>query len=156
MKALFWLAPLALTLSACNLAGTPSGDVTGRIANVPSAQGEIRMALLGLSFGGVTNESNNFLTVTPNDRGLFGFNLPPVTRTSGYRLVAYADTNANAKYDAGEPVTKDDGKRLVYVAPDFTGNVLGGVGGLSQGWNLVQDNRLVRAGLPFSGYDLAF
>lgn len=158
MKKIALLALLPLTLAACGIGGTPKGDVTGNISNIPSGQGTIRIAVLGVSFGGISNTSTDYLTVTPTDRGAYGAGLPSPTGTGAYRVAAYTDTDDSKTYNADKDkaITKDNGKLLVFIANDFSGDVIGGISGLAKGWNLVENGKLVKSGTPFNNYDLTF
>lgn len=143
---------LPLVIAACSTTGVPNGDVTGDITGAPTNQGTIRLALLGLTFGGTVNESVEQFAVTPTDRGVYALTLPATPRDGGYEVIAYADRNGNGTYDPGETRTQSSGKILAYTTSNFVGNVTG----LSKGWNLVQDGRLVKSGTPFNNYDLSF
>lgn len=143
---------MALTLASCNLNGVTSGDVMGSISSAPTGQGTIRMAVLGISLGGVSNAYTEQLTVVPNNKGVFAVNLPASPAVGGYEVIAYADKNENKKYDIGEPRTKSNGKTLVYS----DGGVLGTLLGLSKGWNQVENLKVTDTTIPFSGYDLSF
>ena len=158
MKKIALLALLPFTLAACGIGGTPKGDVTGNISNIPSGQGTIRIAVLGVSFGGINNTSTDYLTVTPNDKGAYTAGLPAATSTGAYRVAAYTDTDDNKTYNVAKDkaITKDNGKYLVFVSNDFTGDVIGGIGGLAKGWNLIQNGKLIKSGTPFNDYDLTF
>lgn len=157
MKKIALLALLPLVLVSCGgLGGVPKGDVTGNISNVPGGQGTVRIAVLGVDFGGISNTSTDYLTVTPTDKGAYAAGLPAPKATGAYRIVAYTDKDDNRTFNAGDTATKDDGKRLVFVSTDFTGNIIGNVSGLQKGWNLVQNGKLLKSGTPFNNYDLRF
>lgn len=156
MKKLLLAATLPLALASCGLTGTPSNDVTGNISNIPSGQGTIRIAVLGVNFGGINNTSNNYLTVTPGSNGAYAAKLPAPSSTGAFRVIAYADKDGSNTYNTGDTATKDNGKLLIFVSNDFAGTVIGTVSGLSKGWNLVENGTLVKSGTPFSNYDLSF
>ena len=44
----------------------------------------------------------------------------------------------------------------MFIANDFSGDVIGGISGLAKGWNLVENGKLVKSGTPFNNYDLTF
>lgn len=156
MKKIALLAFLPLALGSCGLGGLPKGDVTGNINNIPTGQGTVRIAVLGVNFGGINNTSTDYLTVTPTDKGAYGAGLPSPTGTGAYRVIAYTDKDDSKTFNAGDTATKDNGKLLVFIANDFTGNVIGGVTGLAKGWNLVENGKLIKSGTPFNNYDLTF
>lgn len=156
MKKLLIGTVMALTLASCGTKGTPNADVTGTITNAPSGQGTIRIAVVGVSFGGISNTSNNYLAVTPNASGVYAAALPSVSATGAFKVIAYADKDNSQTYNTGDSASKDNGKMLVYVSNDFSGNIIGGVTGFTKGWNLVQNGQLVKSGAPFSGYDLSW
>lgn len=148
------LLPLLLlpTLAACNLNGVSHNDVTGTISNAPSGQGTIRMAVLGVSFGGITNDYVDQATVVPSDKGVFTISLPSNPRVGAYEVIAYADKNNNKKYDIGEARTKPNGKTIIYSEGGTFANLVG----LSKGWNLQEAGKQTINSLPFAKYDLTF
>lgn len=152
MKKALALLALPLGIASCSSVGVPNGDVTGDIAGAPTSQGTIRLALVGVTFGGVTNDSVAQFAVTPTDRGVYALSLPSAPRDGGYEVIAYADRNANSRYDSGETRSQSNGKTLVYTSS----NAVGTVTGLSKGWNLVQGGKVVQSGTPFNDYDLSF
>lgn len=152
MKQVLSLLALPLALAACSTFGVPNGDVTGNISNAPVGQGTVRMALLGVTFGGTTNETVEQFAVTPTDKGVYAISLPASPRDGGYEVIAYVDSDRDQQYDQGEPRTQSNGKTLVYTSS----NVVGTFTGLSKGWNLVQDGKVAQRGAPFRNYDLTF
>ncbi|GAA5535122.1 hypothetical protein Dalu01_03544 [Deinococcus aluminii] len=152
MKKVLSLLALPLALASCSVFGVPNGDVTGTISNAPTNQGTIRLAVLGVSFGGISNTSVNQIAVTPGSGGVYSISLPQNPSDGGYEVIAYADTNNDGQYESGEPRTQSNGKTLVYTSS----NLVGTFTGLSKGWNLVQNGQIVKSGTPFNGYDLSF
>ncbi|GAA5514253.1 hypothetical protein Dcar01_03008 [Deinococcus carri] len=152
MKRTLLLLPLAL--ASCGLFGTPSNyDVTGTLTGTPPTAGNVRLALLGASLGGVVNANVPQIDVSLGNRGVFGVDWPAAPAEGLYQVIAYVDTNSDRQYNSGEPRTHDNQKYLVYSR----GGALADLVGLKAGWNLVNTSTT-----PFTvtqpgrvtGYDL--
>lgn len=153
MKSLLLTSVLALSLAACSTIGIPNGDVTGNISSAPTGQGSVRLAVVGVTFGGLTNTTVNQISVVPGSNGVYVLSLPAAPQNGGYRVIAYADKNNNSAYDIGtDPVTQDNGKVLVYASSALT---LGSFS-VPQGWSQWQNGSITKSGTPFNNYDLTF
>lgn len=152
MKKLLAYAVLPLALASCNLFGITKGDVTGNISKAPTNQGTIRMAVLGVTVAGVTNNYTDQIAVVPGSNGAFAVTLPGSPNNGGYQVIAYADANNNSAYDLGETRTQDNGKVLVYSNSAIFGNLTG----VPMGWSQWQNLSLTKTGTPFNNYDLTF
>ena len=132
-----------------------SGTVSGA---APAGKGTIRLALGSLTLGGVGTATPDQLTLgTLNpDKKLYTISLPASPRDGAYDVFAYADTNANSRWDSGEPRTQSSGKGLVYSAHGLGQKDGSNLLNIKPGWTQVQNVTVVRSGRPFTNYNLSW
>lgn len=133
MKNILLAASLPLLLSGCGIFGTPKNyDVSGTISGTAPA-GTVKLAVVGVSLGGVVNEATGQVAVTVFDTKKFSVDYPASPADGIYQVIAYVDSNGDGKYNVGETRTQNNGKYLVYSK----NGVLSGLTGIKAGWNYV-------------------
>lgn len=151
MKKTVSLLALPLALASCGLLGLPRGDVTGTINGTQPENGDVRLALVGVTGSGFENNAVNQLdigTFNPQKR-VYSISLPDNPKQGAYDVIAYVDTNKNNKYDSGEPRTKTDSRYLIFANQDVS--IFGFT--VKKGWNRVEGTTVTQ-GLPFNNFDL--
>lgn len=151
MKKSLSLLALPLALASCGLFGLPKGDVTGSIYGSQPENGDVRLALVGVTGSGFENNAVNQLdigTFNPQKR-VYSISLPDNPKQGAYDVIAYVDTNKNNKYDSGEPRTKTDSRYLIFANQDVS--IFGFT--VKKGWNRVEGTTVTQ-GLPFNNFDL--
>lgn len=147
MKKLFALAALApLALASCDiLGGVPKGDVTGSISGTPAKAGTVKVALTGLTSGGIFSDTPDQITLgtLSNDKKLYSISLPNNPNPGLYSVYAFTDINSDGKFNLlTESRTKLNDQVLRYSS--------------DKGWELVKGLNVVKTGKPFSDYNLSW
>ncbi|WP_104989565.1 hypothetical protein [Deinococcus sp. NW-56] len=142
---------LPLALASCGALGVPRGDVTGEIRGTQPQNGDVRIALVGLTGTGYENNAVDQLdigTFNPQKR-VYTISLPDTAKAGVYEVLAYVDLNSNKKFDAGEPRTARSTRGLIYATSDAS--LFGFT--VKKGWNRLEGT-MVSQSRPFTNYDL--
>lgn len=122
MPKVVFVALLPLALAACDWVKNPTVqyDLSGSLlGNAPTGKGSIKLALVGGALS--TDPVQNIKVPQINfANSAFTVDLPdsPNAVLGFYELIAYADSNGNGQYDAGEPRSKTNSGNLL----TYTGN----------------------------------
>lgn len=134
------LLVLPALLASCNMfgKGLTSGDISGKISNIPSGS-KVKIAVIGVSEKGIDSEAPAQALLAVKGDGLYSATLP---KTNGlYNVIGFVDANDNNTYEIGERRTKVTGKYLALS---------------DKGWSIVNVVVPTAVKLPITNYDLSF
>ncbi|MDO4262755.1 MAG: hypothetical protein Q4C67_01000 [Deinococcus sp.] len=169
LRPLLTLALVPL-LAACQ--GAPrlpaDHDLSGTISGEWRSGAKLRLNLVGAGFPQALTSTSNLQqnVVQQGDGWSFGVDLPALPAAAGaYQVIAFDDTNGNAKYDAGEPFARNTQFLVFSVQPgQFPGFKYGDWLNIppmqvSRGWNVYDTSLPAGAANPrpaehLSSYDL--
>ncbi|WP_291425349.1 hypothetical protein [Deinococcus sp.] len=170
---------LAPVLAACHSTPVQNPDsyvLSGTIHGDWGQSPRLRLALVGTGLPKTFTNSSNIRQNVVDNGGVarsFGFDLPTFPNVVGvYQVVAFDDTNNNAKYDIGEPVARNR-LWLIYSPTDTTTPQVNipeqfpwaageqAIPSLSvkRGWNVYDRSQQISASNPYpaskiTGYDI--
>ncbi|GAA5502756.1 hypothetical protein Dxin01_02500 [Deinococcus xinjiangensis] len=132
MKKVLTLAALGtLALSSCSVFGTRSAAVSGQLKGFSPNQ-NLGLAIVGFNNGQYTADGTQAQLIDKFISGGYTLTLPRDVPYGTYRVIVFRDANNNNRYDIGDTVlSRDNGKRLLYVARD--NDIMNGT---KYGWNI--------------------
>ncbi|WP_291423582.1 hypothetical protein [Deinococcus sp.] len=152
MNKLVLTALLPLLLAACGIGGTPKNyDVSGTISG-KQPSGALKMAVVGVSLGGVVNTATGQIAISSPDGKKFSVDYPLSPADGLYQVIAYIDADGNGKYNLGELRTANNNKYLAYAK---SGGGLASLVGLRAGWNYVIGTAVTQPS-RITDYDLSW